>query len=290
MTLIATPPTRDLYRYSQAAPVLSGPDALTDADIAAYHRDGFLAVANVLTASEVAGARQALDDLIHGRIKGYDDLQPEPEFRDEWPHLSPEARADRIRKLWLFCEHEPRLRTLATTNPVIQKILARLLGEPCRLIQDMALLKPPFIGTEKPWHQDMAYFGWSPPEKVLGIWIALDPATAENGCMHVLPGSHRDGPVPHVHARDCQIPDERVAVERDVIVPLAPGGALFFSSLVHHGTPPNNSPNRRWALQFHYAGDSATPIDRREHAALYFEDDRYAGCRGASGTPLSEVA
>src|SRR5439155_10060136 len=119
-----------------------------------------------------------------------------------------------------------------------------------------ALLKPPLVGSEKPWHQDMAYFGWSPPEKVLGVWIALDPAMRENGCMQVIPGSNRAGPVPHVHARDCQIADERAEPERSLIVPLAPGGALFFTSLVHHGTPPNESPLRRRALQFHYAGSS----------------------------------
>jgi phytanoyl-CoA hydroxylase len=176
-----------------------------------------------------------------------------------------------------------------TRHPVIHAILEQLLGEPCRLIQDMALLKPPHIGTEKPWHQDMAYFGWGPPEKVLGVWVALDPATAENGCMHVLPGTHREGPVPHVHARDCQIPDENVQTERDVMVPLEPGGALFFASLLHHGTPPNESPNRRWAIQYHYAAARAVRVDKAAHAAMYFNGDLYAGCRAGTGVPVSEM-
>ena len=286
--IAATRSPRELYRYEAAADVLPGPQALTDDAIGAYHRDGFLAVANVLDPEEVTAAKAALSDLIHGRVPGYDGVQPEPEQRECWTTMTPDERADAVRKVWRFVEHEPRLDTL-TRHPVLSDILFRLVGEPCRLIQDMALLKPPFVGTEKPWHQDMAYFGWGPPEKILGVWIALDPATAENGCMHVLPGTHRSGPVPHVHARDCQIPDERVAVERDVIVPLAPGGALFFSSLLHHGTPPNTSPNRRWALQYHYAGESCTPMDRREHAALYFEESLYRGCRGRNGVPLGEI-
>jgi len=282
-------PARDLYRFTRTAEVLPGPDALNDAAIAAYYRDGFVAIANVLAPNEVGEARQALADLIHGRVPGYDDLQPEPEVKERWPHLSTEERADSVRKVFLFVEFEARLKSLATAHPVLQSLLARLVGEEIHLIQDMALLKPPFIGTEKPWHQDMAYFGWGPPEKLIGVWIALDPATPENGCMHVLPGTHKDGPVPHTHARDCQIPDARVEADRDVMVPLAPGGALFFSALLHHGTPPNNSPHRRWALQFHYAGESATKMDRREHAALYFEDDLYAGCRGNLGAPLAEL-
>lgn len=288
MITTATPPTHDLYRFSAVADIIPHPDALTNAHIEAYHRDGFLAVENVLTRDEVAEARRALDDLIHDRVKGYNGLQPEPEMKEAWPTLSADERADLVRKVFLFVKYEPRLEAL-TRHPVIDKTLNRLVGENVRLIQDMALLKPPFIGTEKPWHQDMAYFGWTPPEKILGVWIALDPATAENGCMHALPGTHLSGPVPHVHDRDCQIPDARVAVERDVIVPLQPGGALFFSSLLHHGTPPNSSSSRRWAVQYHYAGVSCQPLSRAEHAALYFEGDLYAGCRGKNGQTLAEV-
>ncbi len=142
----------------------------------------------------------------------------------------------------------------------------------------MALLKPPHIGREKPWHQDAAYFNWEPLEGVLGTWIALDPATPENGCMHVLPGSHRDGPRPHYHDRDCQLADEDVAVERDLMVPLAPGGALFFSGLLHHATPPNFSPEPRRALQFHYAATHCRPIDGGRHGELFRDRLGYAGC------------
>ena len=288
MTAAAIDP-KNLYRYTRTAEALPAPGALTEAHIADYHRDGFVAVQNVLSPDEVAEARQALDDLIHGRVPAYDGIQPEPEVKDRWATMTTDERADSVRKVWRFVEQEPRLRALIE-HPALHSILQRLVGEKVRLIQDMALLKPRFIGTEKPWHQDMAYFDWAPPEKLIGAWIALDPATAENGCMHVLPGTHREGPVPHIHLRDCQIPDARVQVERDVMVPLAPGGVLFFSALLHHGTPPNNSSARRWAIQYHYAGESAERIDRRQHGALYQEDERYAGCRGASGTPLKELS
>jgi phytanoyl-CoA hydroxylase len=279
---------RDLYPATAAAKLLRGPAALDEAHVAAYHRDGFLAMENLLAPEEVVAAKQALADLLHGRVPGFDGLQPEPEMKDRWAEMTPDERAGAARKLWLFAAHEPRLGAL-TRHPALHRILERLIGEPCRLIQDMALLKPPLIGSEKPWHQDMAYFGWSPPERIVGVWIALDPATAENGCMQVIPGTHRAGPVPHVHDRDCQIPDERVAADRAVLVPLPPGGALFFTSLLHHGTPPNDSPHRRWAAQFHYAGESVVAIDRRQHAALFFEDDRYAGCRAGTGRPIREL-
>jgi ectoine hydroxylase-related dioxygenase (phytanoyl-CoA dioxygenase family) len=147
------------------------------------------------------------------------------------------------------------------------------------MIQDMALLKPPFRGSEKPWHQDTAYFDWTPLGGILGTWIALDEATVENGCMQVIPGSHLDGPAPHFHVRDCQIADQRVRVERAVAIPLKPGGILFFSGLLHHGTPPNTTSLRRRGLQYHYAAANCQHMTIQQHAELFESDGAYAGCR-----------
>lgn len=279
-----------LYRYDRVATPLCGPEAVDCAAAETYARDGYLAVADVLTAAQVDEAKAALADFIHGRIEAPDwVLMPEPALKEKYPGLTGQAREDATRKVFLFCPYDARLQTLANAHPAIQRIVARLLGEPAQLIQDMALLKPPQVGTEKPWHQDMAYFDWGPPEKILGVWIALDPATPENGCMHVLPGTHREGGVPHIHLRDCQIADERVQVERDVVVPLAPGGALFFAGMLHHGTPPNRSPRRRWALQLHYAGRSARKMDLQTHANLFYEGDIYRGCRRGNGQPVTSL-
>ena len=271
-----------LYRFDRAAPIVASPDALTEEHIATYYQEGFLAVNAVLSPAEVESAKAALADILYFRVPDAQHLvQPEPAVKDAWPSLSPDEKVAATRKLFRFIEFEPRLKALALEHPAIQVIISRLLGEDAPvLLQDMALLKPPHIGTEKPWHQDMAYFSWGPPEKIIGVWIALDAATAENGCMHVLPGTHLEGERPHFHVRDCQLADDAVEVERDVLVPLAPGGALFFHSLLHHGTPPNTSHNRRWALQYHYRAASATPVTREEHAQLFFNGELYAGCLG----------
>jgi copper chaperone CopZ len=77
-------------------------------------------------------------------------------------------------------------------------LMGRLLEALPERFQDMALLKPPRLGREKPWHQDAAYFRGSDPHLMFGVWIALDPATRENGCMEVIPRSHLAGPAPHV--------------------------------------------------------------------------------------------
>jgi phytanoyl-CoA hydroxylase len=60
---------------------------------------------------------------------------------------------------------------------------------------------------------------------------------------------------------------------------LQPGGALFFSALVHHGTPPNAGPRRRRAVQFHFKSARCRTMTFAEHAVLFDDDGAYAGCR-----------
>jgi ectoine hydroxylase-related dioxygenase (phytanoyl-CoA dioxygenase family) len=145
----------------------------------------------------------------------------------------------------------------------------------------MALVKPAWIGSEKPWHQDNAYFKYAPLESVVGFWVALDDASADNGCMHVLSGWHRRGGLKHFHAGDCQILPDRVAPGEPLAIELPAGGAMFFSGMLPHQTPPNRSPKPRRALQFHYRGVSTRAVDQAEYDRLFAEAD---------GTPASCAA
>ena len=147
-------------------------------------------------------------------------------------------------------------------TPALEQFLG---GAKAEMFQDMALIKPPRLGREKPWHQDKAYFEYPLGTPVVGTWIALDEATVANGCMQILPGRHREGPIPHFQRRDWQICDNVILGTKSVAVPLQPGGMLFFDGMLPHGTPHNSSPKRRRALQFHYlpAGTKkCTPEER----------------------------
>ena len=126
------------------------------------------------------------------------------------------------------------------------------------------LIKPPHIGREKPWHQDCAYFNYPVGTTVVGVWIAIDAATEENGCLHIIPGSHREGPTPHFRRRDWQICDTEVAVPKNVTVPFDPGGCLFWHGMTHHGSPTNRSTHRRRALQYHYRPESTVEMTAKE--------------------------
>ena len=269
-------------------------ESLTADQVQQFRDQGWLALEGVFSPAEVEVAKLALADFIHGRITpkdGRTHVQEEPALRNADGSLAPETpeeRELRVRKVFDFTHHDERLQRL-TLQPRLRRMLDHLIDPESRLIQDMALLKPPRVGSEKPWHQDTAYFDWLPLGGIVGCWIALDPATVENGCMQVIPGTHLEGPVAHFHHRDCQIADERVQVDRAIAVPLAPGGVLFFAGLIHHGTPPNYSADRRRALQFHYAAANCRHMTFEEHAALFNEGGLYAGCRGWGDQPIQRA-
>jgi phytanoyl-CoA hydroxylase len=273
---------RSLYRSDASARAMIAPSwraGWTEAELEQYRAQGYVAMDGLLTPEDVAVAKSALADIAYRRVWNEKvGIQEEPYFRTGGSDERIDDPELRIRKLWMFCQADARLAGLAA-SPRLLPLLDQLIGPGSRMVQDMALLKPPYHGAEKPWHQDTAYFDYTPLGGVIGVWIALDEATVENGCMQVIPGSHLAGPAQHYHVRDCQLADGRVQVERAMVVPLQPGGALFFSGLLHHGTPPNTSGDRRRALQFHYAAANCTRMTIREHGDLFDDNGAYAGCR-----------
>ena len=241
-----------------------------------FETNGYLAVARACPVEMVVAARSAVDDLIDGRRSDFRGVQFEAGLGDK-NRLSREQRHLGIRKLMSYVAYDPRLQTLAEYQPVLE-VVRRLVGDEPERFQEMALLKPPRIGREKPWHQDCAYFNLPAGTPVVGVWFALDEATIDNGALHVIPGSHREGPVDHFKRRDWQICDTDVAVERDVAVPLKPGGVLFWHGMTHHGSPRNRSGLRRRALQLHYRPRGVAETTTEDRMAIFGGDVRGATC------------
>ena len=236
---------------------VDGLDAITDAHIQQFHEAGFLVVHNAFTPAEVEAALEGLLFLIDGGNPDFKGISFEARARDILDTLSADQKQDAVRKLMWFVNYDDRLKHLAQ-HPSLLGVVERLIGETPHMFQDMALLKPPQIGREKPWHQDSAYFNMPHTTTVVGVWVALDEAMVENGCMHIIPGSHQAGPVIHGQRRDWQICDTDVMLDKVCAVPLKPGGLLLFHGLLHHGTPPSRSTHRRRAVQYHYKPASVT--------------------------------
>lgn len=261
----------------------------------AFEAKGYLVMEALLTADEVEAARQAIRSCVahtadqpgerrggvgqavtlHARESAFF-FQLEPGV---YPDSVPSDELElKVRKLMNFDREHPAFESIAHAHARLGPVLEALLGADPVLFQSMALIKPPHIGSEKPWHQDNAYFNVTPLNAVVGVWIALDAATVENGCMHVIPGGHRMGAMRHHHDKDCEIMADRLDPSQAVPVELPPGGALLFYGMLPHQTPPNRSPDRRRALQFHYHAATATRLPAADYDRVYAEAD---------GTPAS---
>ena len=274
----ARPHAPDLYDYAAVAETIDGLDSITDADIARYHEQGFIAVRNAFSPDEVQSGLDGLAELIAGRVPEFQNIQFTAEVRDRLDTLSFQERMDSVRRLLYFVDYEARTKAIAN-HPKLLALTSRLLQGEAMMFQDMALIKPP-NGREKPWHQDHAYFELTPETRVVGVWIALDPAGIENGCMRVMPGWHRRGKFSHFQIRDLQICDSDMdgLQEHRVAVPLEPGGCLIFDSYIPHGTPSNFTSMRRRALQFHYHAVGAQKISAEERVAIWSGEANNIAC------------
>lgn len=280
------------------------PEKLDEAHLTQFREEGYLAFENILTPGEVEAAKAALTELTAGLLdaarrgeaeviqagpnvtRNYSGVRiqrPGSPFQIHFePGVDPlaldTAEAElKLRKLHGYHREHPFFEALVR-HPRIKGTVEALLGNEAILFGEMALSKPPFIGSEKPWHQDNAYFIYVPLTSILTAWVALDDATVENGCMYVIPGGHRIGALKHVHGIDCQIAEGRLDTRGAVPVELKAGGAMFFSGMLPHQTPPNRSPLRRRALQFQYRGADTRALTREEYSRVFVEAD---------GTPAS---
>jgi phytanoyl-CoA hydroxylase len=280
------------------------PGELSDDHLAQYQEHGYLAFENVLTDGEVEDARAALTEVTinlmkmakrgEAKIRQRDDatqnyagvqvIKPDTGFGIHFEagldplELAPEEAELKFRKLHGYHQEHPAFIKLSLDHPNIIGTIRQVIGEEVVLKGAMALSKPPFIGSEKPWHQDNAYFNWLPLGKVATAWIALDDATVENGCMHVIPGGHTLGALKHYHTIDCEILPDRIDRTQAVPLPMKAGGVMFFSAMLPHQTPPNQTSGRRRALQLQYRGVSTVEVSKEEFGKVFAEAD---------GTPAS---
>ena len=242
-------------------------DDVTDEHIELYHRRGYLVVNRGFSTELINEAREGMLSLIKGENPDFEHVAFEASSKEYAEDLSIEERQDAVRKLMDFCDAEDRLKALRD-EPNMRAVINRIVGSESIIFQEMALIKPPRIGREKPWHQDHAYFNIPLTSPCVGVWIALDKTTPENGCMHLMPSMYAK-PIIHFQRRDWQICDTDMLGKKCLAVPLEPGGCLFWSSLMPHGSPTNSSDMRRRALQFHYVKDGTKRIDREDHKKIF---------------------
>ncbi len=213
--------------------------------IDAYHRDGFLALDELVREEEVVWMREVYDRLFAtraGRERG-DQFDLGGEDREGVEPVLPQILSP--------SSYAPELLS-GQYRQTADSVIKQLLGPSGSLGGDHAINKPARIGAATPWHQDEAYWDPSLDYNSLSIWIPLQEATIENGCMWFIPGSqkwevHPHQPIgnnPKVHGLEMLEVDTSTAVA----CPLPSGGCTIHHNRTAHYTGPNLSDAPRRAL------------------------------------------
>jgi ectoine hydroxylase-related dioxygenase (phytanoyl-CoA dioxygenase family) len=228
----------------------SGPHVSED-QLVAFRRDGFLLVKGLTSAEEIASLRAPFDRMFSER-RGWD----AGDLFDMVGTDSPEHRLALPQLVWPS-RYEPMLRQTKLASSA-RAIAEQILGPKLENDLEHAISKPPYSGAATPWHQDDAFHrkGSGVPESI-SIWMPLQDVTLENGCMQYIRGSNLGPLYPHRSPRNdprihgletISIPD----LTNCVAVPVRAGDAVIHLSRTLHSAGVNTSdqPRRAYVLGY----------------------------------------
>jgi non-heme Fe2+,alpha-ketoglutarate-dependent halogenase len=233
------------------------PKLLTEAQIAQYEADGYLAPIRVMEEGEALALRHKLEAVeaeMGGPLRG--DLRHKT-------HLLFPFLADLVR------------------HPKILDAIEDVLGADILCWSSNFFIKeaadPAFVS----WHQDSTYWGLSSPD-VATAWVALTPSNEANGAMAVMPGSHKLDQMPHrdtFHRHNLLTRGQEIAVEVDeakaVPLNLRPGEMSLHHVRLVHGSAPNPSFDRRIGFAIRYIPAHLRQLEGEDSATLVRGEDRF---------------
>ena len=237
---------------------------------AAWERDGFFIRRGFAREPTMQRMLERVIAICRRRAEG-GDVSPAlvlPEARGNPKAQKPEDLVSKVFRL-----HRDAVFAEFARHEHVLSLVAALLGDELDCFLSQFIFKTPGAYGQ-PWHQDALYFPFE-PDAQLGIWLAVSEATLENGCLHVLPGSHREA----VHAH---IIDERPGsnygyleiVDHDmsgaIPVLMQPGDLLVFHSHLMHRSTDNMSNGIRAAMVYHYS--PAGTVDHTPRGPAYVND------------------
>ena len=243
---------------------------LTPEQIASFHERGFLSLPQITSPEEVAQLRVTLGRLFAekaGWQEGaqFDLVSPDDDSGTTLTQIvNPVNYAAELRNT--------EFRANAAS------IARQLLGDGVTASFEHSILKAADNGAPTPWHQDEAHRASDAFEyQQLSIWMPLQDATEEHGCLRYIPGSHTRGVLSHrrvnddpkVHAIECE-PDQ-FDLSEAVACPLPAGGAVVHMGCMVHSAGPNTTgtPRLAYTLAFELPPKPATSPRR-----FYWNDDK----------------
>lgn len=244
------------------------PKIVSDKECQFFIDNGYLVVPNLLSKSEIDELRNDTVSLARGKYE-CDSLKPLSD------NVSDNEAIGRI-----LCIHQPHFisETIEkyVKHPKICGILSQITAAhlpywdgSVKCMQSMLFVKPPNFQGQA-WHQDEIYIP-TRDRSLIGAWIAMDDANVENGCLWVLPGSHRQGYL--YPQRDHENPDEFDFAQEsygfdgspEVPVEVETGALVFFNGYLLHRSRKNRGNTFRRVLVNHYCNSwSLLPWSIRE--------------------------
>ena len=235
---------------------------MTPEEILSYERLGYLTVPRLLSAPEVEELTLETSRIFRGERGHVEGLLPVGDHDREVDVLARYVAIHFPHKL------SPLIRSCLAHERIVE-VLTRIVSVNVKCMQSMLFVKAPGKAGQA-WHQDEYYIP-TRDRSLTGAWIALDEATVDNGCLWVIPGSHRPAAIrPRVPCRSDEYADvDTVDVSHlptESIIPLEAeaGTVVFFNGYLLHSSRRNRTDGHfRRALVNHYmSAESMLPWDQ----------------------------
>lgn len=267
-----------LQGTAEGAQVVDVPKPLTAAQVRSFVENGYLAVPNLMTADELEELKTDTNRIARGHYPSKV-LQPLPNTMSDSEVLKN-----------ILCIHQPHY-----ISPVMEKYVrhAQICGVLSQItaahlpywdgsvkcMQSMLFVKPPQFQGQA-WHQDEIYIP-TRDRSLIGAWIAIDDASVANGCLYVIPGSHRSGYLypqhPHNNPDEFDFAPESYGFDESAEIPVEvkAGTVVFFNGYLLHRSRKNVSTGYRRVLVNHYMNAwSLLPWSVREGEHVAMADRR----------------
>ncbi len=230
--------------------------ALSEDEISAYHRDGFVIKRGLFTLEEakLVGETARNDHAMDSAATALDDGGGNKVRLSLWNHPGSGVYG-----------------MVARCRRMVDSVEDLLGGEVYHYHSKM-VLKDALTGGAWAWHQDYGYWyqnGLLFPD-LCSVMVAVDAATKENGCLQVLKDSHRMGRINHILSgeqagADLDRVNEACKVLEKVYCEMDPGDAVFFHPNTLHCSDANHSENSRWAIICCYNSAENNPYKESHH-------------------------
>jgi phytanoyl-CoA hydroxylase len=222
-----------------------------------YQAHGYLHVKGLITPHEQQELSEELE-WIFSTWANHDAAWQGP-WREKYMSETESSAATLIamNDMHLFSDQWNRM----TGDPRIVGCIADLIGPDVELHHTTLHAKPPETGSPFPLHQDNAFFAHAQASYVDAI-LHIDAAPEEAGCLRFIPGSHKQGPLPHIRNGGAPhlSPDE-VQFSDTVAVPAEAGDVIFFSLWTIHGSDLNRTNLWRRVVRIGYRDPANPQID-----------------------------